>query len=139
MLFYFLVKRTLPLRYGVLVYHTCETYEKSFHTFFACVSGPESEYLFSLQGEGHLKILDSFIQNALVFMKEKNLIKSHSLPQIRITDELVSHKVLSFPGKVTAFSSAESNLLAIGDTGHNRVIVTDNRGLIKVFKTCYLN
>lgn len=98
------------------------------------VSGPESEYLFSLQGEGHLELLDCFIQNALALMKEKNLIKSHSLPQISITDELKSHEVLSFPGKVTSFSSPDGNLLAIGDTRHNRIIVTDDRGVIQVRK-----
>lgn len=84
-----------------------------------------------------MKLLDCFIQHALASMKEKNLIKSHSLPQISITDELKSHNVLSFPGKVTSFSSAEGNLLAIGDTGHNRIIVTDDRGTIKVRNSYY--
>lgn len=65
-------------------------------------------------------------------MKETNLLSTHSLPQIRLTNELKSFRILSFPGKITSYCTKHVTLLGIADTGHNRILITDASGRLQV-------
>lgn len=96
-------------------------------------TGPNAEVLLSLSGEGHLEVLSSVIRNTLAVMKERNILSTHSLSQIKITDELRSFDTLSFPGKITSYCNEGVRVLGIADTGHHRVLIADENGALKVY------
>jgi hypothetical protein len=85
-----------------------------------------------LSGEGHFAVLNSVIEIALDVMKEKNVLSSHSLPQIRETAELKSSGVLSFPGKISTFINENVRLIGVADTGHHRILIIDANGTVQV-------
>lgn len=93
--------------------------------------GPRADVLLNLSGEGHLELLNFLIENTLDVMKETNLLSTHSLPQIRLTNELKSFRILSFPGKITSYCTKHVTLLGIADTGHNRILITDASGRLQ--------
>lgn len=95
--------------------------------------------MLTLQGEGYLNTLISFIEVTLKFMKEQNNLSNHSLPHIGITNELQHFKLLSFPGKVTSYCSNKTRLLAISDTGHHRILILSDTGNIQVIINVLFN
>ncbi|XP_050314599.1 NHL repeat-containing protein 2 isoform X2 [Anthonomus grandis grandis] len=94
--------------------------------------GPNANPIVMLTGEGHKEELLDYIRVALDYYREQNLISYHKLPIKSAFRLLPDFKgPLLFPGKVAYFNSEHNEqLLAISDTGNNRVLVTDHTGLI---------
>ncbi|XP_066138523.1 NHL repeat-containing protein 2 [Euwallacea fornicatus] len=94
--------------------------------------GPNANPIVMLTGEGHKDDLVDYIKVTLDFYKEKNLISNHKLPFKSAFHFLPELKgPLLFPGKIASFSDEnEGQLLAISDTGNNRILVTDSNGNI---------
>ncbi|XP_065212797.1 NHL repeat-containing protein 2 isoform X2 [Planococcus citri] len=90
--------------------------------------GPNGTILLVLHGEGHLDFLTNFIGETLSFLNCKKYLSDHSLPQIQITNELTSFGMLAYPGKIAYDKS--SKRLAISDSGHHRILITDKSGLV---------
>ncbi|XP_022190721.2 NHL repeat-containing protein 2 isoform X1 [Nilaparvata lugens] len=92
------------------------------------VLGPRGEPLLELRGEGHRKLLELFIGEAITFFAGKNELSPHKIEQISVNKQVESAgSPLRFPGKVAVFD----NMVAIADTGHHRVIVANKSGQIQ--------
>ena len=88
--------------------------------------------MLSLSGEGHFETLNSVIEVTLDVMKEKNILSSHSLPQIRNTNELKSFNVLLFPGKIASYVKGSACFIGVADTGHHRILIIDDHDNVQV-------
>lgn len=89
--------------------------------------GPHANPLVMLMGEGHKEELRLYIQSALEYYKSKNEISPHPLPgksAFHLLPELKGP--LLFPGKL----AYHDHLLAISDTGNNRILIADESGKI---------
>ncbi|GAV06036.1 hypothetical protein RvY_16075 [Ramazzottius varieornatus] len=91
------------------------------------VLGPEGEILFILIGEDHRTCLFSSVKIGLEYFKSQRRITPHSLP-IRLERNNIQPSLLSFPSKLC--TSQDGSLLAIADTGHHRIVISTNVGLI---------
>ncbi|KAJ8970807.1 hypothetical protein NQ314_001020 [Rhamnusium bicolor] len=94
--------------------------------------GPNANPIVMLTGEGHKEDLRLYIRNALKYYKSKNLISDHKLPFKSAYHLLPDLKgPLLFPGKITNFLDENNHeLLAISDTGNNRVLIIKEDGTI---------
>eukprot|EP00057_Strongylocentrotus_purpuratus_P034592 XP_795849.1 PREDICTED: NHL repeat-containing protein 2 [Strongylocentrotus purpuratus] len=90
------------------------------------IVGPSGEPILSIIGEGHRDILFEVVQLSLDHFKSK--LSPHSLPVVDLKDSLVDSPLL-YPGKVT--TNPEGTLLAVSDTGHNRVIIVALDGVVQ--------
>lgn len=93
------------------------------------VISPSGRYLRTFVGEGHRESLEDFVKIAMDYYKEKDMIKTHSLP-ISLEKHKLPATPLKFPGKITV--SQNGKLVALADSGHHRVIVCGKDGLVKV-------
>lgn len=98
-------------------------------------AGPNGTVLLVIHGEGHADFLTHFIKEALSFSKDEKYLSDHTLPQIQITNKLTSFSMLAFPGKIIHYKNG--NLLAISDSGHHRILITDENGSVLVRKLTY--
>ncbi|KAG5887873.1 hypothetical protein JTB14_011408 [Gonioctena quinquepunctata] len=96
------------------------------------VLGPHSNPIIMLTGEGHKDDLTVCIRNALEFYKEQNQISNHQLPLKSAYHFLPDLKgPLLFPGKITNFLDENNHeLLAVSDTGNNRILILKEDGTI---------
>lgn len=93
--------------------------------------GPNANPIIMLIGEGHKEGLLLYLRNALAYYKSKNLISNHKLPVKPAYHFLPDLKgPLLFPGKMTNYIDEQNNseLLAVSDTGNNRILVVKNDG-----------
>lgn len=106
------------------------------------VLGPRGNPIFVLMGEGHGQRLNKYIKVALEYYQSTGEIKSH-LIELNPAGEILKLPMLRFPGKVAArqlrikpndneskSSQLNSELYAVSDSGHNRVIVFKADGQI---------
>ncbi|CAH1785142.1 unnamed protein product [Owenia fusiformis] len=92
------------------------------------VLGPNGQQLLHLIGEGHGKQLQDFVKVAIDHYRSKDLISDRTLP-LKLLKEDLEQSALSYPGKVSV--SKNGMLLAIADTGHHRILITDRQGTVK--------
>ncbi|CAH0559630.1 unnamed protein product [Brassicogethes aeneus] len=94
--------------------------------------GPQGNPLVMLMGEGNKDDLIVYITEALEFYKEKNEISSHKLPLKSAYHMLPDLKgPLLFPGKLTSYiDENDKEIVAISDTGNNRVLLVGEDGTI---------
>ena len=93
------------------------------------IISPQRQLLYYLVGEGHRDRLKEFVSVAVQYYREKGVIRDHELP-IQLARTSLPPSPLRFPGKVAVDKTG--NQLAIADTGHHRVLVTDKQGIVKV-------
>lgn len=93
---------------------------------FVIVS-PEGKVLLYLVGEGHRNVLLQFVDVALNYYKEKDLIKHHPLP-IKLAKDSLKSEYLRYPGKLAVSQSGEE--LAIADTGHHKIAIVNKNGMV---------
>ena len=89
------------------------------------------QILFIFMGEGHRMQLLKNTTLCLEYFKSAGRISSHSLP-IRSERDTAPISFLSYPAKVC--TSPDGSLLAISDSGHHRVVIASNVGLVMVRK-----
>lgn len=96
------------------------------------ILGPKANPIVMLMGEGHKENLRFYIRAALNFYKEKNLIFNHRLPLKSAFHLLPDLKgPLLFPGKITTtIDKNGQEILAVSDTGNNRILVLEKNGTI---------
>ncbi|XP_071502157.1 NHL repeat-containing protein 2-like [Diadema antillarum] len=92
------------------------------------IISPSGEPIISIIGEGHRDILFETIELCSAHFKSRDMLSPHSLPFLSIKDSLVDTPLL-YPGKVT--TNPKGDLLAISDTGHNRVMIATTEGEVK--------
>ncbi|KAL1501383.1 hypothetical protein ABEB36_006711 [Hypothenemus hampei] len=94
--------------------------------------GPSGNPIVMLTGEGHKDELIDYIRVTLDFYKEQKQISDHNLPFESAYHLLPTHKgPLLFPGKIALYiDENDDEILAISDTGNNRILLTDNAGHI---------
>uniref|UniRef100_UPI00398EFA1A NHL repeat-containing protein 2 isoform X1 n=2 Tax=Pristiophorus japonicus TaxID=55135 RepID=UPI00398EFA1A len=89
------------------------------------ILGPRGNMLFTLIGEGHKEKLFSFISVTLKYYKEKGEIKDHGI-KLKLYKDSLPPSSLLFPAKIAVDNSA--GRLAIADSGHHRILVTEKNG-----------
>ncbi|XP_056635205.1 NHL repeat-containing protein 2 isoform X1 [Diorhabda sublineata] len=96
------------------------------------ILGPSANPIVMLTGEGHKKDLIIYIKNTLKFYKDKGMISNHKLPIKSAYHLLPDLKgPLLFPGKVTNILDENNHeILAISDTGNNRILVLKEDGTV---------
>ncbi|ERL88294.1 NHL repeat-containing protein 2-like [Dendroctonus ponderosae] len=94
--------------------------------------GPHGNPIVMLTGEGHKDDLLDYIRVTLDFYQKKHLISNHTLPLKSAFHLLPALKgPLLFPGKIATFlDENDHQILAIADTGNNRILIVDSSGLI---------
>lgn len=91
---------------------------------------PNGRTLLHLIGEGHGKMLEDFVKVALDFYKDRcEIVGKDHLP-IKLSKDSLPASPLLFPGKLALDESGKR--LAISDTGHHRIIITDLSGIVLV-------
>lgn len=93
------------------------------------ILGPDNQILLALMGEGHSRILEEFVSAAIEFYSGSEHISQHDIP-IKLSKESLQPSLLSFPGKLTV--DPTNSKLAISDTGHHRIVLTDLNGVVQV-------
>ncbi|XP_969236.3 NHL repeat-containing protein 2 isoform X1 [Tribolium castaneum] len=96
------------------------------------ILGPNANPIVMLMGEGHKENLRTYIRAALEYYKEKNQISDHQIPFKSAYHLLPDLKgPLLFPGKITNFvAKNQEEILAISDTGNNRILILKSDGTI---------
>ncbi|KAI0519561.1 hypothetical protein KFK09_007012 [Dendrobium nobile] len=96
------------------------------------VVGPNGKILAQLAGEGHRKDLDDFVDAALQFYEEKNLLEASPIPLAleKDADPRLLVSPLKFPGKLAI--DIPNNRIFISDSNHNRIVVTDLDGNFRI-------
>ncbi|CAH1175658.1 unnamed protein product [Phaedon cochleariae] len=94
--------------------------------------GPSANPIVMFTGEGHKQDLKLVIRNALKYYKDQNMISDHKLPFKSAFHLLPDLKgPLLFPGKITNFVDENNHeLLAVADTGNNRILIMKDDGTI---------
>lgn len=94
--------------------------------------GPNANPIVMLMGEGHKENLQTYIKASLEYYKAKNQISNHQLPLKSAYHLLPDLKgPLLFPGKITNFlTEDQQEILAISDTGNNRILILKSDGTI---------
>lgn len=90
------------------------------------ILGPEGQFLYQLVGEGHKEKLIDFVTAARQFYAEQGRLTGQELPAKL---EQLPPTPLSFPGKVCIGETGDC--VVISDTGHHRMVITDQNGLVK--------
>ncbi|XP_052771695.1 NHL repeat-containing protein 2-like isoform X2 [Mya arenaria] len=90
------------------------------------IVGPQGQFLYQIVGEGHRERLMQFVNVAKEFYQARGELSDHNLP---LDVVLPPDSPLSFPGKVCV--SEDGRHIAISDTGHHRILVTDSAGIVK--------
>ncbi|XP_014662525.1 PREDICTED: NHL repeat-containing protein 2-like [Priapulus caudatus] len=91
------------------------------------ILGPDGQLLLVMMGEGHAQTMLHFTGATLSYFRRRGRISSHDIDSKLLRDSLFEAELL-FPGKVAVDSSGAR--LAISDTGHNRVVVVDRKGVV---------
>ncbi|OQV12080.1 NHL repeat-containing protein 2 [Hypsibius exemplaris] len=91
------------------------------------ILGPEGQILFIFMGEGHRIHLFKSVTICLEYFKAAGRISAHSLPT-RSERDATSSSILSYPGKICL--SHDGSHLAIADSGHHRIVIASNVGLV---------
>ncbi|XP_072095676.1 NHL repeat-containing protein 2 [Mobula birostris] len=91
------------------------------------ILGPRGNMLFTLIGEGHKAKLFLFVSAALKYYKEKGEINNHGI-KLKLYKDFLPPSSLLFLGKITVDNS--SGKLAIADSGHHRILVTEKNGQV---------
>lgn len=93
--------------------------------------GPDAKPIVMLTGEGNKNDILYFLKHILEYYKLKNAISAHSLP-IRPAYHLLSNikGPFLFPGKITSILHENRDLIAISDSGNNRILITEADGTI---------
>ncbi|RZC32846.1 NHL repeat-containing protein 2 [Asbolus verrucosus] len=96
------------------------------------ILGPNSNPIVMLMGEGHKENLQTYIKVSLEYYKSKKQISDHRLPFKSAYHLLPDLKgPLLFPGKITKFiDEKHQEILAISDTGNNRILIFKPDGTI---------
>lgn len=95
------------------------------------ILGPNANPIVMLMGEGHKENLQTYIKASLEYYKSKNQISNHQIPFKSAYHLLPDLKgPLLFPGKIASFQSKNEEILAISDTGNNRIIILNSNGTI---------
>ncbi|XP_067858280.1 NHL repeat-containing protein 2 isoform X2 [Heptranchias perlo] len=89
------------------------------------ILGPRGNMLFTLIGEGHKEKLSPFISVTLKYYKEKGEIRDHGI-KLKLYKDSLPPSSLLFPAKIAVDNSA--GRLAIADSGHHRILVTEKNG-----------
>ncbi|XP_078420824.1 NHL repeat-containing protein 2 [Cetorhinus maximus] len=89
------------------------------------ILGPRGNMLFTLIGEGHREKLFSFISMTLKYYKEKEEIKDHGI-KLKLYKDSLPPSSLLFPAKIAVDNA--TGRLAIADSGHHRILVTEKNG-----------
>ncbi|KAF2894856.1 hypothetical protein ILUMI_11326 [Ignelater luminosus] len=95
--------------------------------------GPNANPIVMLMGEGHKEDLLLYIKNAIEYYKSRNEISSHKIPFKSAYHLLPDLKgPLLFPGKIASYIDEQNNseILAISDTGSNRILVVQHDGTL---------
>ncbi|KAK1295282.1 hypothetical protein QJS10_CPA16g01676 [Acorus calamus] len=92
------------------------------------IIGPNGKQLAQISGEGRRKDLDDFIEAALLFYGERNILANNPIPLAleKDNDRRLSTSPLKFPGKLAV--DVLNNRIFISDSNHNRIVVTDLEG-----------
>lgn len=97
--------------------------------------GPRGNPLFVLMGEGNYDTLEMYVGASIKYYKNKDSLKSHSLPLNPATDLIMSTN-LKFPGKIVCSQTSESDsstaaeLYAISDSGNHRILIVNHNGKV---------
>ena len=91
---------------------------------------PQGKVLLHLVGEGHIQTLQDFVKVALAHYQDRGEISIKNDLPIKLSKESLPPSALSFPGKVSVDETGKK--LAIADTGHHRILVTDLNGVAQV-------
>lgn len=96
------------------------------------ILGPNANPIIMLMGEGHKENLKLYIKASLDFYKHKKAISNHKLPLKSAYHLLPDLKgPLLFPGKITSIlNDKKQEILAISDTGNNRILIATPDGCI---------
>lgn len=89
------------------------------------VIDPEGFVVARNGGEIKFEVLDAFVQRALPYYRENNLIDASPV-RFALAAERQKDTPLRFPGKVRADEAG--NRLFISDSNHNRIVITDLDG-----------
>nr|XP_054765448.1 NHL repeat-containing protein 2-like isoform X2 [Lytechinus pictus] len=92
------------------------------------IVGPGGEPILTIIGEGHRDILFEVVQLCLDHFRSRSALSAHSLPSVDLKESLADSPLL-YPGKVT--TNPEGTLLAVSDTGHNRVVIVALDGVVQ--------
>ncbi|XP_063909469.1 NHL repeat-containing protein 2 isoform X2 [Zophobas morio] len=96
------------------------------------ILGPNANPIVMLMGEGHKENLRSYITASLEYYKSKKQISDHQIPFKSAYHLLPDLKgPLLFPGKIANFvNENHQEILAVSDTGNNRIIILKPDGTI---------
>lgn len=90
------------------------------------VISPQGKILLAFEGEGNKEDLDHFLEAALHFYGEKELLDDSPLPKALKAEEAIVEGPLRFPGKLAIDS--DRNWLYISDSNQNRIVITSLDG-----------
>ncbi|XP_072413478.1 NHL repeat-containing protein 2 isoform X3 [Chiloscyllium punctatum] len=91
------------------------------------ILGPRGNILFTLIGEGHKEKLFTLISVTLKYYKDKGEIMDHAI-KLKLYKDSLPPSSLLFPGKIAVDNA--TGRLAIADSGHHRILVTEKNGEI---------
>jgi sugar lactone lactonase YvrE/thiol-disulfide isomerase/thioredoxin len=91
------------------------------------VIAPDCQVLHQFIGEGHWEKMKCFVGAALKYYSKKGLLNKSALPMSLAKNDLPPSP-LKFPGKVCV--SNDGKMLYVSDTGHHRILVIDQDGLV---------
>ncbi|XP_022116461.2 NHL repeat-containing protein 2 [Pieris rapae] len=98
------------------------------------ILGPENKPVFILTGEGHRKELEWYVGALIKHFNSSNSISSAPIPMAPSKHLKAKNSILSYPSKIALNpfyrGRADEPYLAISDTGHHRIILTDCLGII---------
>ena len=93
------------------------------------IVSPQGRILLHLVGEGHSQVLKDFVRVALPHYKGRGQVSNKAV-SIRLSKDSLPPSSLFFPGKVSVDEKGQR--LAIADTGHHRIVITDLSGVVQV-------
>ncbi len=100
------------------------------------VVGPLGQLLCVFAGEGHRENLTYFIDEALKYFSQKGEISRHEIGISPQKHEFGEKNSLRFPGKIAV--SRDGRHLAVSDTGHHRLLILDQSGIVQVLNILVL-
>ncbi|XP_074643748.1 NHL repeat-containing protein 2-like isoform X2 [Tubulanus polymorphus] len=95
------------------------------------IVGPNFQPIFTIVGEGHKKTLFEYTRLVLDYFKSRDQILIKELP-IKLESRRLTENneiQLSFPGDISC--SDDGRLLAVSDSGNNRLLIVDRSGFIQ--------
>lgn len=91
------------------------------------IVAPDNQVLHQFVGEGHRDSMMSFIGAAVNYYDTKGFIDKSAIP-LSLAKNQLPPSPLKFPGKVCVDRGGK--MLYVSDTGHHRVLVVDQDGLV---------